>query len=174
VTILFFDDRWYFKGFPALPSRVRPWPGWWLDESRPIGTDAHQGVATAPSKDAQRTLDEIARALRDEDPKFVSTVNFGRFRRRRIIVGGTAFNLGMIALVGEMVSQVHLGCGRRGQRCRIHCDVRSTCLGNSPDNYLSPSHFPLAVDLSVPRPAIPPILLSAELRPAATPTSLRT
>jgi hypothetical protein len=52
-------------------------------------------------------VNEIERALRDDDPKFVSAVNFGRFRRRRTIVGGTAFILGMIALVvWEMVSQV--------------------------------------------------------------------
>jgi hypothetical protein len=66
----------------------------------------------ALSKDEQRTLDEIERALRDDDPKFVSAVDFGRFRRRRTIVGGTAFILGMIALVvGEMVAQVHMAVG---------------------------------------------------------------
>ena len=66
----------------------------------------------ALSKDEQRTLDEIERALREDDPNFVSAVNFGRFRRRRMIVGGTAFILVMIALVvGEMVSQVHLTVG---------------------------------------------------------------
>jgi hypothetical protein len=66
----------------------------------------------ALSKDEQRTLDEIERALSDDDPKFASAVNFGRFRRRRIIVGGTVFVLGMIALVaGEMVSQVHMAVG---------------------------------------------------------------
>ena len=66
----------------------------------------------ALSKNEQRTLDEIERALREEDPIFVSAVDFGRFRRRRIIAGGTAFILGIIALVvGEMVSQVHLTVG---------------------------------------------------------------
>ena len=66
----------------------------------------------ALSKDEQRTLDEIERALREDDPNFASTVSFGQFRRRRSIVGGTAFILGMIALVvGEMVSQVHLAVG---------------------------------------------------------------
>jgi multidrug efflux pump subunit AcrB len=66
----------------------------------------------ALSKDEQRTLDEIERALREEDPNFVSAVSFGRLRRRRIIIGGTAFILGMIALVvGEMVSQVQLAVG---------------------------------------------------------------
>lgn len=66
----------------------------------------------ALSKDEQRTLDEIERALLDDDPQFASAVNFKRFRRRRIVVGGTAFVLGMIALVvGELVSQVHLAVG---------------------------------------------------------------
>ena len=66
----------------------------------------------ALSKDEQRTLDEIERALREDDPKFASAVTFGRLRRRRIMVGGTVFVLGMIALVaGEMVSQVHMAVG---------------------------------------------------------------
>ncbi|HOZ58259.1 MAG TPA: DUF3040 domain-containing protein [Nakamurella multipartita] len=66
----------------------------------------------ALSKDEQRTLDEIERALSEDDPTFAAAVSFGRWRRRRIIVGGTAFVVGMIALVaGEMVSQVHMAVG---------------------------------------------------------------
>lgn len=66
----------------------------------------------ALSKDEQRTLDEIERALREDDPKFANATHFDRLRRHRVILGAGAFLLGAIALVvGEVVSQVQLTAG---------------------------------------------------------------
>ena len=66
----------------------------------------------ALSNHEQRTLDEIERALRDEDPLFVHTVSFGRLRRRRVMMGALAFLLGMVVLVvGEVAAQAHLAVG---------------------------------------------------------------
>ncbi len=60
----------------------------------------------ALSKDEQRTLDEIENGLRAEDPRFVETVNFDQIRRRRAIVAGSLFLLGMTLLIlGEIGSQ---------------------------------------------------------------------
>lgn len=66
----------------------------------------------ALSKDEQRTLDEIERALRDEDPRFATTVNFDHLLRRRMILGGLTFLLGIVAMViGEVASQAQLAVG---------------------------------------------------------------
>ncbi len=66
----------------------------------------------ALSKDEQRTLDEIERALRDEDPTFVNTASFDHLLRHRVIVGGFAFLVGMVVLVvGEIASQAQLVVG---------------------------------------------------------------
>jgi Protein of unknown function (DUF3040). len=66
----------------------------------------------ALSNDEQRTLDEIERALRDEDPVFVNAVSLDHLRRHRVIVGGLAFLLGAVMLVlGEVASQAQLAVG---------------------------------------------------------------
>jgi hypothetical protein len=64
------------------------------------------------SKQEQRTLDEIERALRDDDPRFVNAVSFDHLRRHRALVGGSLLVLGMILLVvGEIASQAQLVTG---------------------------------------------------------------
>ena len=66
----------------------------------------------ALSNDEQHTLDEIERALRDEDPVFVRTVDFDRLRLRRVMTGALVFLLGMVVLVvGEVASQAQLAVG---------------------------------------------------------------
>jgi Protein of unknown function (DUF3040) len=71
-----------------------------------------EGSAMALSNDEQRTLDEIERALRDDDPTFVNAVSLDHLRRHRAILGGFAFLLGMVVLVvGEVVSQALLVAG---------------------------------------------------------------
>src|SRR5450755_945578 len=62
------------------------------------------------SNDEQRTLDEIERALRNEDPVFVHTVTFDHFRRHRKIKCALGFLLGIVALVvGEITAQAQIG-----------------------------------------------------------------
>jgi hypothetical protein len=64
------------------------------------------------SKQEQRALDEIERALRDDDPRFVNAVSFDHLRRHRALVGGSLLVLGMILLVvGEIASQAQLVTG---------------------------------------------------------------
>jgi hypothetical protein len=66
----------------------------------------------ALSNDEQRTLDQIERALRDDDPTFVNAVSLDHLRRHRVIVGGFAFLLGAVMLVlGEVASQTQLAAG---------------------------------------------------------------
>ncbi|HEY5115484.1 MAG TPA: DUF3040 domain-containing protein [Mycobacterium sp.] len=66
----------------------------------------------ALSNDEQRTLDEIERALRDDDPTFADTVTFDHLRRHHAIVGGLVFLLGlMVLVVGEIASQAQLAVG---------------------------------------------------------------
>ena len=66
----------------------------------------------ALSNDEQHTLDEIERALRDEDPVFVQAVDFDRLRRRRVMTGALLFLLGMVVLViGEVASQAQMAVG---------------------------------------------------------------
>jgi hypothetical protein len=58
------------------------------------------------SNEEQRQLDEIERALRDDDPSFAATVDFGHLRRRRIIAPGATILLGLVLLVvGEIAAQ---------------------------------------------------------------------
>ena len=64
------------------------------------------------SRDEQRRLDEIERALRDDDPRFAATVTFAHARHHHAIVGGVGFLLGMAALiVGAVAAQALLAVG---------------------------------------------------------------
>lgn len=63
-------------------------------------------------KDEQRRLDEIERALRDDDPRFASTVTFDHARRHHTIVGGVGFLLGLAAMIiGAVAAQALLAVG---------------------------------------------------------------
>ena len=81
---------------PRQPSRarnrVRP------RENRagaiPTGWEREKEPAMALSNDEQRTLDEIERSLRDEDPVFVQAVDFDRLRLRRVMTGALVFLTG--------------------------------------------------------------------------------
>jgi len=71
-----------------------------------------EGTAMPLSKNEQRTLDEIERALREEDPKFAANVSFDRLWRHRVVVGGSAFLLGMVVmLAGEVATQTLVAVG---------------------------------------------------------------
>lgn len=60
----------------------------------------------------QRMLDEIERALYEDDPKFASSVNVTRLRRRRPIVAASLFVVGLIGLiVGVIATQSVLALG---------------------------------------------------------------
>ncbi|GAA2019465.1 DUF3040 domain-containing protein [Nakamurella flavida] len=64
------------------------------------------------SEHEQRMLDEIERALYQDDPKFATSVNVGRIRRRRPILAGIAFLVGLVALVvGVIATQSLLAVG---------------------------------------------------------------
>ena len=64
------------------------------------------------SEHEQRMLDEIERALYHDDPKFATSVNVTRLRRRRPIVAGIAFVLGLVMLVvGVIATQSVLTLG---------------------------------------------------------------
>ena len=56
------------------------------------------------SEHEQRMLDEIERALYQDDPKFATSVNVSRIRRRRPIVAGAAFLVGLVLLVVGVIS----------------------------------------------------------------------
>ena len=56
------------------------------------------------SNDEQRQLDEIERALREDDPNFVAAVDFGHARRRRIIAPAATILLGLVLLVGGEIA----------------------------------------------------------------------
>ena len=58
------------------------------------------------SEHEQRMLDEIERALYEDDPKFATSVNVSRIRRRRPIVAGCLFVAGLVALGGGGASWV--------------------------------------------------------------------
>lgn len=64
------------------------------------------------SEHEQRMLDEIERALYQDDPKFATSVNVSRIRRRRPILAGAAFTAGLVLLVvGVIATQSVLALG---------------------------------------------------------------
>jgi len=56
------------------------------------------------SEDDQRKLDQIEQALAKDDPQFAETVNIDRWRRRRIVLAGASFTIGMVVLIVGLVS----------------------------------------------------------------------
>ena len=64
------------------------------------------------SEDDQRKLDQIEQALAKDDPQFAETVNIDRWRRRRIVLAGASFTIGMVVLlVGLVLTQAVLVLG---------------------------------------------------------------
>ncbi|WP_029137897.1 DUF3040 domain-containing protein [Nakamurella lactea] len=64
------------------------------------------------SEHEQRMLDEIERALYENDPKFATSVDVTRMRRRRPIVSAVLFVIGLVALVvGVIATQNVLALG---------------------------------------------------------------
>ena len=58
------------------------------------------------SEHEQRMLDQIERALYQDDPKFANSVDERRIRRRRPFIAGVAFLVGLVSLVsGVMLAQ---------------------------------------------------------------------
>ncbi len=58
----------------------------------------------ALSEHEQRMLDAIEQALFEDDPKFASSVDAARIRRRRPIVAAVLFVVGIIALVVGVIA----------------------------------------------------------------------
>lgn len=56
------------------------------------------------SEHEQRMLDEIERALYEDDPKFATSVNVGRLRRRRPILSAVGLLLGLVMLVVGVIT----------------------------------------------------------------------
>jgi predicted exporter len=56
------------------------------------------------SEDDQHKLDQIEQALAKDDPRFAEAVNIDRWRRRRIVVAGAAFTIGIVVLLVGLVS----------------------------------------------------------------------
>jgi len=66
----------------------------------------------ALSKDEQRTLEEIERALLDDDPKFAASVNIDQVLHHRLLAGGLWFLLGLVLLlVGAISAQAVVAIG---------------------------------------------------------------
>jgi hypothetical protein len=64
------------------------------------------------SEDDQRRLEEIERALQQDDPKFAAGQSFERFRRRRIVAAGAVVLIGIVLLVvGLALTQAALLVG---------------------------------------------------------------
>lgn len=55
------------------------------------------------SEHEQRMLDQIERALYEDDPKFANSVDERRIRRRRPFIAGIGFILGLVCLVGGVM-----------------------------------------------------------------------
>jgi len=78
-----------------------------------FGVTAENSDSTVPgggsmplSEHEQRMLDQIERALYQDDPKFANSVDERRIRRRRPVIAGIAFLVGLVALVsGVMLAQ---------------------------------------------------------------------
>ena len=56
------------------------------------------------SEGEQRRLDEIERALRNEDPNFAATITISRVKRHRALVAALVFMVGMVGLVVGLVT----------------------------------------------------------------------
>jgi hypothetical protein len=65
----------------------------------------------ALSDHEQRMLDAIERALYEDDPKFASSVDPARLRRRRPILSIALFGVGLVALVGGGIASQSLLTG---------------------------------------------------------------
>ncbi|AZI57659.1 DUF3040 domain-containing protein [Nakamurella antarctica] len=64
------------------------------------------------SEHEQRMLDEIERALYEDDPKFANSVDEKRIRRRRPVIALIAFILGLVCLgAGVILAQGAPGFG---------------------------------------------------------------
>ena len=64
------------------------------------------------SKDEQDRLDEIERALRDDDPLFAANVDFHHLQRHQKLVAAAAFILGIVVLVvGVVATQALMAVG---------------------------------------------------------------
>ena len=71
------------------------------------------------SEDDQRKLDQIEQALAKGRPRFAETVNIDRWRRRRIVLAGAAFTIGIVVLlVGPVITQAVIGSRRHHQHRR--------------------------------------------------------
>ena len=75
------------------------------------------------SEHEQRLLEQIERALVDDDPKFASSVRSGDRRlkaRRKLQIGGALLVVGLAVMIGGVVAQsIPVGKGRgRGGRAR--------------------------------------------------------
>ena len=99
--------------FHGNPGGQESGPTWEVGAGAiPTGWEREKEPVMALSNDEQHTLDEIERALRDEDPVFVQAVDFDRLRLRRVMTGALVFLLGMVVLVmGEVASQAQLAVG---------------------------------------------------------------
>jgi hypothetical protein len=58
----------------------------------------------ALSEDEQRRLDEMESALLRDDPGFAASVSISRIRTRRRIIAALGFLLGVILLIGGLVT----------------------------------------------------------------------
>jgi uncharacterized membrane protein len=56
------------------------------------------------SKEEQRALDEIARALSDDDPDLANSLSLDHLRRHRLVVGVVVFTVGFVLLIGGIVA----------------------------------------------------------------------
>ncbi|MEO5833227.1 MAG: DUF3040 domain-containing protein [Nakamurella sp.] len=64
------------------------------------------------SEHEQRMLDQIERALYEDDPKFANSVDERRIRRRRPFIAGIGFLVGLVCLVsGVILAQNILALG---------------------------------------------------------------